>query len=108
MSASEARLANIYEDEYKNIQALGWVIQTHWNEVARTINIANVKETAKKMNEFASWAEGKFEGIGFIALIDTTPIYADRPPVITLMDRIDSEGEFDHEKKAEQIRKEMH
>ena len=105
MSASEAKLANVYEDEYKNIQALGWTIQSRWNEEARRIDIGNSKETARKCNEFAKWVEGEFEKIGFIALVDTTPIYADRPPVITLMDRVQSESEFDHEKKARQIRR---
>lgn len=104
MSASEAKLANVYDDEYKNIQTLGWVIQRRWREVAGRIDIANVKDTANKVNEFSKWAEGEFEKIGFLAAVDTTPIYADHPPTISLLERI-SGNEFDHEKKSSQVRK---
>lgn len=101
---SEAKLANVYDEEYKKVQAVGWEIQQQWNEIAPHIDIANTRETARKLNEFCKWAEDKMERIGFVALVDVSPIYADQPPSITLMDRIESEH-FDHERKAHEVRK---
>jgi hypothetical protein len=105
LSASEAKLANVYEDEYKSIQRLGWEVQQYWNEIARTIDISNLKETSRKINEFSKWTEDKFEKIGFLVLVDPTPIYADRPPTISLVDRTSGNNEFDHEKKRSEIRR---
>lgn len=105
MSASEASLANVYDEEYKAIQKLGWVIQTRWNDAARHIDIADSKATAKIVNEFSKWAEGEFEKIGFLIAVDTTPIYSDRPPVISLLSRTSGDNEFDHERKAREVRK---
>lgn len=104
MSATEASLVNVYDEEYKQIEKLGVNIQSRWREVGRTIDIANSKETAKKCNEFAKWVEGEFEKLGFIALVDTTPIYADRPPTISLVSRME-DHEFDHEKKKREVEK---
>lgn len=104
MSASEAKVLNVYDDEYKAIQVLGVDVQKRWVDTARHIDITNVKETAKRVNEFSKWVEGQFEGIGFLVAVDTTPIYKDHPPSISILARTEAE-EFDHERKASEIRK---
>lgn len=104
MSAQEASLVNVYDDEYRDIQKLGATIQTRWRDTARHIDIANNKDTATKVNEFSKWVEGEFEKIGFLVAVDITPIYADRPPSISVLARTNPQ-EFDHERKAREVRK---
>jgi hypothetical protein len=104
MSGSEAQLVNVYDDEYVKIQEMGIRIQSMWRETARHINIENVKDTANKCNEFSKRVEGMFLEIGFVAAVDTTPIYADKPPTISLLERTKRTGDFDHERKMYEVK----
>jgi hypothetical protein len=104
LSASEAPLVNIYDEDYKRIQEVGWEIQQEWNKIAARLNLGNVKETSMMVNGWAMWVEQQFERIGFVVGVDTTPIYGDRPPQVSLLARTEPE-EFDHERKAHEVRR---
>jgi hypothetical protein len=95
---------NVYDDEYVKIQELGIRIQSMWRDVARHIDIANVKDTANKCNEFSKRVEGLFLEIGFVAAVDTTPIYGDKPPTISLVERTKRTGDFDHERMMYEVK----
>lgn len=104
MSGYEAQLVDVLDEEYIAIQKVGYEMQMLWNELARHINIANVKETANKVNEWSKRVEGEYQKIGFLVGVDTTPIYVDQPPTISIFDRV-TPTEFDHERKGYEVRK---
>lgn len=97
---------NLYDEELPKIGKVSMEVQQKWNDIARHIDISNVKETARKMNEFHKYAVDAFETIGFNVEVDTTTIYVDSPPTISVVSRINPII-FDHEKKAHEIRKAM-
>lgn len=100
-------LRQVYDEDNKKIENVGIDVQRLWRDLAPTINLANTKDTAKKLNEWTKVVEGAFERIGFRAAVDVNPIYGDMPPDITILERITSRNEeFDHERKAREIKRE--
>lgn len=98
---------NLYDEELPKIGKVAIEVQQKWNGIARHIDIRNVKETAKKINEFHKYAVDAFATIGFNVEVDTTTIYMDAPPTISVVSRINPII-FDHEKKAHEVKKAMH
>jgi hypothetical protein len=95
---------NLYDEELPKIGKVAFEVNYKWKELARHIDISNVKETARKINEFHKYAVDAFETIGFVVEVDTTTIYVDQPPTINVVARVNPII-FDHEKKAYEIRK---
>lgn len=95
---------DLYDEEQLKIYKRGIQVQRRWREIARTIEITNLKDTSKKLNEFHKYAVGEFEKLGFIAEVDVTPIWADKPPTISIIGRTEYH-EFDHDRKRYEVRK---
>lgn len=97
-------IKDVYDEETAKIHEVGVHVQRLWRDVAPTLNLADHRGTAKKLNEWVKVAEGAFERIGFRARVDVNPIYGDQPPGITIVDRVNPIDEFDHEKKEREVR----
>lgn len=98
-------IKDVYDEETAKIHEVGVHVQRLWRDLAPKINLANTRDTAKKLNEWTKVAEGAFERIGFRARVDVNPIYGDMPPDITIVERVDPISEFDHDKKAAEIKR---
>lgn len=98
-------IKQVYDEETESIRQVGIEVQRQWRELAPKIDLANTKDTARKLNEWTKVVEGAFERIGFRAAVDVNPIYGDQPPGITILERINPISEFDYEKKAAEVKK---
>lgn len=98
-------IKDVYDEETAKIQEVGVNVQRLWRELAPSINLGNTKDTAKKLNEWTKRVESAFERIGFRAAVDVNPIYGDQPPSITILERTTPVDEFDHDRKASEVKK---
>lgn len=98
------QIINLYDEELPRVGEVAYSINQLWKETARHLDLFNSKESSIKLGEFHKKAVGAFEKAGFIVEVDITPIYMDQPPSISIVDRVDT-IDFDHEKKAHEIKK---
>lgn len=98
-------IKDVYDEETVKIHAVGVEVQREWRELAPKINLANPKDTARKLNEWTKRVEGAFEKIGFRAAVNVDPIYGDNPPDIEILERVNPIGEFDHDKKMQEVKR---
>lgn len=98
-------IKHVYDEETDRIREVGVNVQRLWRDLAPKINLADHKDTAKKLNEWVKIVEGAFERIGFRAAVDVNPIYGDKPPEISILERVNPISEFDHEKKQKEVLK---
>lgn len=97
-------MINLYDEEIPKVGEVAYRLNQLWKETARHINMQNTKETSMKVGEWHKRAIGEFEKAGFIVEVDMTPIYADQPPIVSIVDRVEKVV-FDHEKKAYEVKK---
>jgi hypothetical protein len=96
-------MIDIYDSELPKIGKVSQDLNTKWNYLARRLDGATGSKLIDAINIFSKEVQGRFQEIGFIAEVNVAPIYMDRPPEITIVDRIVKQ-EFDHERKGYEIK----
>jgi len=97
-------MINLYDEELPKVGKAAHTMNELWKETARHIDLRNQKESSQKITEWHKRAIGEFERAGFVVEVDMTPIYADMPPTISIVDRT-NKVIFDHEKKGWEVKK---
>ena len=97
-------MINLYDEEVKRVGKVAYKANQAWRETARTLDLKNQKDTSTKVGEWHKRTVNEFEAAGFIVEVDVSPIYADMPPSISIVDRTEKVV-FDHEKKSYEVKK---
>jgi len=92
-------MVNLYDEEIVAAYRVGESLNARFSRKTWT----SMKQFEAIADELEKEAAEAFAGIGLIVSVDATPMLARKPPLVSVVARAPG-NEFDHERKAEEVR----
>lgn len=90
-------MQDLYQHEHDKIVSIV--------EQVRSKHMTGRRVTWENLGRLHNELEGRLGDAGFEATVDVTPLLDGMPPVVAIEGRKDQKQEFDHERKAWEVRK---
>ena len=97
-------MIDLYDEELPVIGKVAHKLNRIWRDEAHRIDITNLKKTSQILNNYHKRCIDEFLDVGFIVEVDVTQIYGDKPPIISIVERVIYEP-LDFDKRAWEVRK---